>query len=168
MFKNLKIIHKYSCLQKVLYGANVNQSFDDHSNNSLKLAIEIASQNNDTRVIEILLESGADVNLNFNYNTSTIGQNIPVHPNRNYATTPLITAISLNNERIVELLLKYGAYPHTTPYDMYSPLSSACFLNNKAIVDLLLSYKIDPTLSSYQSNHPLTVCLSKVIFFFFL
>ena len=48
---------------------------------------------------------------------------------------------------------------------MYSPLSSACFLNNKKIVDLLLSYNIDPTLSSYQSNHPLTVCLSKVILY---
>jgi len=113
-----------------------------------------------------LLESGADVNLNFNYNTTLNEQNILIQPNRNYSTTPLITAISLNNEKIVELLLRYRAYPHTTPYDMYSPLSSACFLNNKKIVDLLLSYNIDPTLSSYQSNHPLTVCLSKVNFFF--
>lgn len=88
--------------------------------------------------------------------------------NRNYVTTPLITAISLNNEKVVGLLLKYGAYPHTTPFDMYSPLSSACFLNNVKIVDLLLSYNIDPTLSSYQSNHPLTVCLSKVFLFYLI
>ena len=51
--------------------------------------------------------------------------------------THISTRKHLNNEKIVELLLKYRAYPHTTPYDMYSPLSSACFLNNKKIVDLL-------------------------------
>jgi ankyrin repeat protein len=168
---NVAILTNKIDLVKLLiqYGANVNQSFDDQSNSSLKLAIELASQhNNDTSIIEVLLESGADVNLNFNYNTTLNEQNILIQPNRNYSTTPLITAISLNNEKIVELLLKYRAYPHTTPYDMYSPLSSACFLNNKKIVDLLLSYNIDPTLSSYQSNHPLTVCLSKVTIYSYI
>ena len=51
--------------------------------------------------------------------------------------TPLYKAVSLSNERVVELLLNKGANPDQAKNDGTTPLAMAIKADNQHIIDLL-------------------------------
>ena len=134
-------------------GANLNQSFGEPSTTPIKYSID----SNNKKILEILIEAGVDININI----PKVDQHLT---GTDLLQNPLLNAISLNNEEIVNILLKNGAYPHPIPSTSYSPLCAACVVNNKNIVQSFLNYNADPTVSSTLGNTPLAVCLFLVKF----
>jgi ankyrin repeat protein len=65
----------------------------------------------------------------------------------------LSRAAEKGNERIVELLLQYGAQPSLGDKDRQTPLSRA---GNKRIVELLLKNGAQPDLKDNDGQTPLT------------
>ena len=178
----------------IKYGADVNQKFDESYTNPLKIAIDYYLENqNGEAILKSLLEAGACVNFKLseiiqssesmdnqdsahNENddfdvimnrVQLLTQTNELNSNRSYRRYPFILAIYSGCMSLIKLLLEYGAYPHTIKLDYYSPMCSACSLGNKEAVNLLLSYNVDPTTSCHQTNTPLTISVSKVIFYVF-
>lgn len=99
-----------------------------------------AIQNNLHNEVVELLNEGADVNVKYK------------------GVAPLIFSVYQNDDKLVEILLKYDAKPDIIDKDeLYSPLSSACVVNRISTVKLLLRYGADVNYQYNKSETALTV-----------
>jgi ankyrin repeat protein len=113
-----------------------------YANTGVGTALGLASIYGHSKVVQLLLERGADVNAR-NSTTKNLGE------------TPLISASRGGHAGIVQMLLDHGADPHLGnprgPIDLDdtrggTPLAYACRLGHVEVVKLLLRAGADPML----------------------
>ncbi|WP_025667856.1 ankyrin repeat domain-containing protein [Aquimarina megaterium] len=92
-------------------------------------ALNMAVIKNNARLIHILLDAGADINLQ---NTEVFG----------LGETPLISAVKENNATVIKLLLDHGANPNTPNYFHKTPLMIAAQENTLEAAKVLLEHKV--------------------------
>ena len=92
----------------------------------LSTIIELDSKHN--------FETGIDKDIAFNFLKNFKGD---VNKSEACGITPLYKAVSLSNERVVELLLNKGANPDQAKNDGTTPLAMAIKADNQHIIDLL-------------------------------
>ena len=90
--------------------------------------IYLAASNNNDKVVKLLLDQGADPNLNKK------GSN---------GTTPLFVASHKGYQKVVEVLLKYKGIDLSSGYKGYFPLWMACQRGHTKIAELLLNAGAD-------------------------
>lgn len=107
-----------------------------------RTALQQASWYGSVRVVQILLELGADVNVQDNHDKMT----------------PLLESVSRNHPEIVRLLLQHGANPnHQTSLQRKTPLHLAVEQRNEDIVRLLLEHgRADPNRIARKLKHEWT------------
>ncbi|KAJ8669924.1 hypothetical protein QAD02_001183 [Eretmocerus hayati] len=92
-----------------------------------------AVQNGNKALVQLLIDSGAPVNLKTPY---------PVH-------TPLHLAVISRSPEMVKILLDKGANISAECYEGDTPLTMAARMENTSIVDLILTYDV----RNYQNHH---------------
>ncbi|WP_024772123.1 ankyrin repeat domain-containing protein [Aquimarina macrocephali] len=92
-------------------------------------ALNMAVIKNNIKLIHILLDAGADINLQ---NTDVFG----------LGETPLISAVKENNATVIELILDHGANPNTPNYFHKTPLMIAAQENALEAAKVLLEHKV--------------------------
>lgn len=119
-------------LVTLLLESNFPKALIDKPNTNLKTALELAIANDDTEIVTLLLNAGADINRQLKNNSFTP----PL-----YGYTPLHYAIKRQNKRMVTLLLQQGAL--TTPvYDFqHTTLQAALDTENITIITQVLNAK---------------------------
>ena len=144
-----------------------------------KTALHVASAKNDIQQLRRLLASGADINAKDAFDKTplhiAVGMNkleavefLLVNGARtdikdSWGETPLSIACATfksdsnkNYERIVELLLLYGADPNERRYS-HTVLYIACLNRDANKVKLLLEYGANPNILTANGNSPLHV-----------
>lgn len=124
--------YSYTMLQKAIYngnkkivslvldaGAKIN---DNYQNRGTALITAVDTQNYDSEIVSLLIERGADVNLESAFNSHT----------------PLTFAVAQNNKDAALLLLKNGADPNKRSINFGTPLGIAFKAVNKEMCSLLL------------------------------
>ena len=115
---------------------DINKKDDNFKNYPLHLAIK----KDHTEIVKLLLQKGADPNLNGGKSSDSI---------------PLILAIRKENYKIVKLLVQKGAYINLLCGEIITPLELAISNENFKIVKLLLSKGANQDL--YGSQIPLEI-----------
>ena len=92
-------------------------------------ALNMAVIKNNIKLINILLDAGADINFQ---NTDVFG----------LGETPLISAVKENNATIIKLVLDHGADPNTPNYFHKTPLMIAAQENALEAAKMLLDCKV--------------------------
>lgn len=131
--------YSYTMLQKAIYngnkkiislvldaGAKIN---DNYRNRGTALITAVDTQNYDSEIVSLLIERGADVDLESAFNSHT----------------PLTFAVSQNNKDAVLLLLKNGADPNKKSSKFGSPLMIAFQVVNREMISLLIKNGADPS-----------------------
>jgi ankyrin repeat protein len=120
----------------IAHGANVN-----HVGSQQETSLIKAIKYHQLHLIEILISSGAKINL------------------INCFGTPLIYAIKIRCLRSIEILLKQGADPNLSGNTyLQTPLCMAIECNDLDVIQLLLTYRADIKRASYFQNcYPLLV-----------
>ena len=91
-----------------------------------------AIQNRMHNQLRLILDMGADINM------------------KHKGVTPLLFAVYQYDDKLVKILLEYGANPNFLDKNgLYSPLSEACVTNRVSVAKLLLKYGADV---NYQYN----------------
>lgn len=144
-------------------------------------ALQIAVIKRETRILELLLNSGADPTKTTKTNNDyppiitaclrgyieiamlLLSKNVDINTIGIYGTTPLHAAVMEGHSWLAYLLLRDGAYVDSTLIDGSTPLFMAVANNDCKIIKLLLSYgaRID-----IQNNDKLTcldICNNKKI-----
>lgn len=101
-----------------------------------RTALHVAAILNETSVVRLLLERGADPNKKAKYPS---GYNYD-----NDYRTPLYTAVARGNLEVATMLLEHGAKVDVTDGRNETPLMCAVRKHNQEMVDLLLRYKASP------------------------
>lgn len=114
------------------------ERFFEEQKNDISPPLHTAATLNDSNIVRILLEHGANTNVQ----AATDGM------------TPLMAAAWAQSEEIVRLLLNYGANPNIIDKDKWSPLFHAAHRGNEKIVQLLLSFGADPSLKDIYQKTP--------------
>ena len=147
----IRLNNAYKCLQVLIeQGINVNIPDDDDGETPLHKACSF----NNVESIKLLLDQGADVNIQHNYGYTPLytacsnnsvesvkllilnGANVNIPDN--YGRTPLHLACRYNSVEIVKLLLYNGANVNIQDNKGFTPLHLACFSNSVGSVKLLL------------------------------
>lgn len=110
--------------------------------NDYKYLLLNATFKNDKILAKILLENGADPNVQFNYEKSR-------------KNTSLNHAVINNNFNMAELLLKYKANPNIKNRRGNTPLSIAVKKDNYNMVKLLLKYDANPNIQDKKGISPI-------------
>lgn len=108
-----------------------------------KTPVSLAASMEHTKVMEMLLKNGSDVN---------------THDGR--GMTALCYALSKRNEGMVNLLLKYGADVNTKCDGSHTPLLLAVIEDQTTIVQLLLDHRADPNQAVGLQNTPLLAAVA--------
>jgi len=99
-----------------------------------------AIQNHLHRELEQLLDTGSDVEMKYK------------------GISPLFFALYQNDDRMVTIILSYGANPNIIDKnELYTPLSEACVINRISTVKLLLASGADVNYQYKKSETALTV-----------
>ncbi len=110
-------------------------------------ALVKAIKSGNPHIVQILLDHGADPNLEAEDKHPLYGANpnIKAGKNKDGYEHPLFYALrGENSEEIVKLLFAYGATPN--PHDLYRLLVSAVYRNKHEIVKILLDAGADRTI----------------------
>ncbi|PGH07939.1 hypothetical protein AJ79_06147 [Helicocarpus griseus UAMH5409] len=121
----------------VLLQANTGQ-FSLPPNEKRPLTLHKAAEKNNARMIQLLIDSGADLSSDKS------------------GWYPLDAAITPGHTDIVQLLLKHGANPNELGGE-YPPLNRACELGHEAIVQVLLDHGADPLLRDHAGETPIYI-----------
>ncbi len=132
-------------------------------------ALFVAVERNWPKVVKLLINKGADVNLPLREGTTPLcfaahdgyrkmtelllqAPGIQVNKPGKDNITPLFMACYQEHKEIVRLLLKHGANPDTADnYDQFA-LHFACSTGNTKIVELLLDNKADPNIVDVEGQ----------------
>lgn len=123
-------------------GSNVNKAFKLSQPDIIPLCFACKNQN--IELIQILLDSGADINI---VDYEQLG------------TTPLIIACQQGNTDIVRLLLDSGANINLDCELGFTPLTNACAYEQIEIVRLLVERGADVNLPCLEGENPLSVSI---------
>lgn len=161
-------------VRKLVTTENVNFQ-DKNMSTPLMFAAELENPEKSLQIVQILLDSGADVNLNNTLindalifatktnNTDVIKLLIKAGANinniNNRGDNSLIWSSSYGNAEIVELLLKLGANPNIQNDKKATALHFVT--SNKNITKLLLDAGANPNLQDSDGDTPLTDAVSK-------
>ena len=126
-----------------------------------------AAQKNLSKVAKLLLESGANPNLQshsgetalfFNIvNGSAEIESLPLNSTKisKYGgETALMYTIIYNSIDVAKLLLENGANPNLQNSGGDTPLIFASIMNNSKVLKMLLKYKADPNLENRAKKKP--------------
>jgi ankyrin repeat protein len=123
----------------ITHGAEININVGE--NNPLYRAALVG----DKRLVETLLDKGADINWN---------------PNNAYET-PLHGAIGEGNEEVAELLITRGANVNSKNMNQRTPLHYvARFTNNKKLAELMIQHHADVNARSKDGDTPLSLAIA--------
>ena len=183
------IYFKYYKIVKLLLqsGAYVDPQTDKSRGQAT--AILLASADNDTQTMSLLLNNMANVNVQDALGLTAL-QNVCLHgneemaqrligkgadPNLSTATgdSPLHAAIVGNNANIVSLLVNAGANPNATGYLKLTPLHLVCYSKNLAILEVLLNTdETNTNVLDLEGHTPLCLAasqgLSKIVEMFLM
>jgi len=106
-----------------------------------EIDIHAAVLQGDLNAVKQHIEAGSDINVK-----EPMG-----------GSTPLITAITFNNNEIVKALIEGGADLHIQNNDGSTALHTAAFFCRKKMVQMLLNAKADKTIKNNYSATPLDV-----------
>lgn len=123
----------------ISHGANVNCS------SPFETPLGSAIKRNYVDLIKLLVESGADVNLEFG---------------SGYTYYPLTLAVNIRNIEVIRFLLDNGADPNVRTQNRITPLYIASYENRLRIVKLLLSKGADPNFEVRPGYISLSYALS--------
>ena len=127
-------------------------------------ALFFAAQWNRPKIVEVLIRSGADVNLPLSDGRTPLGftvfkgyikvvklllqaPGVQINKPGQSNVAALFLACSEEHRRIVKLLLEHGADPDMAVQNGITPLHIACRTGNTKIVELLLNNKADPNIA---------------------
>jgi ankyrin repeat protein len=123
-------------------GSNVNKASKLSQPDIIPLCFACKNQN--IELIQILLDSGADIN---------------IVDDEQLGTTPLIIACQQGNTDIVRLLLDSGANINLDCELGFTPLTNACAYEQIEIVRLLVERGADVNLPCLEGENPLSVSI---------
>lgn len=138
-------------------------------------ALHMASVNNDSHIMSVLLNAEADVNLETTPNCGTPLMALCLHRNDEMVQRFLEAGADPNlgsitplhcgdlNKKIYAMLLDAGGDPNIvcTKYFNLTPLHCACTQNNEDIVQLLLKAKANTNVLNSKGVSPLSIAVSK-------
>jgi ankyrin repeat protein len=119
-----------------------------------------------SKVVEVLLEHGADPNIRDKYGATPLHYAAALdYPKivellhkkdlSDYDATPLQAAAEFNYPEVAELLLEHGANPNIQDNDGDTPLHLAALRDYCEVVKLLLDHGADPTIRDNEGRTPL-------------
>jgi len=171
--KLLQIFVQLDSLEEVQYIFEHEECNANYVDSTTGLSsLTIATLNNNIRMVQYLLEKGANVNQlspdgdeNLLMMASRHGYDkvlnalLSYHPdinevNRN-GETALCLAVKNDHTRCAESLLMYYANPNLSDHNQCSPLLYACRNRNVRLVEFLLRHHADPEVKNSQGETPL-------------
>lgn len=123
------------CLELVRYGADLNSASDMDDNRPIHAAVQIPNES----ILELLLASGADINV-----TNRAGR------------TALHIAVKHRNTSSIRLLLQHGIDVNRKDQNLRTALHDAAATGQRATVNLLLSVAARTNTIDLWDNCPLT------------
>nr|WCB87159.1 CPPV348 ankyrin repeat protein [Cooks petrelpox virus] len=148
---NIGVVNRYSFINNIIRFrfANYNNMIDllleygaDANNiNDYYAPIHLAVDNEDEKILKLLISHGADINMKDTYNSSS----------------PLHHAIKNINTNILKILLDNGADVDSRNRYGCTPIYYAICDNNFDVVNILLEYGADVNVVDSSGNTPLTV-----------
>ena len=119
----------------------------------------IASSCECVEAVELLINAGADPNIQTHSSTSN-SANLFMLPLITSGVTALMIASERNNTKIVKLLLQGGANPNTRTQNGSNSLLTAAKLGHIEVVKLLLEFKTDPVVFQEDGATPLHIAIT--------
>ena len=127
-------------------------AIDKDHYSALHRAAERAQTEQSSRVLERLIQ------------TSALDLTISLQSMPTYQATPLIIAARHGNDRMVSMLLEYGAnYRLSDAHYGYTPLHYAAAQMRVNIAKMLLSAGASPAIQDLQGNNPLHLALTSTL-----
>jgi ankyrin repeat protein len=157
---NVKVLESY-----ILHGADLSQRKGERKNTVLHEAAKL----NQTEIVRVLLESGADIEAKNFENSTPIFSAVAIENGESDCLRLLIDAganvnaehdkysvlhLAANNDNFdaVQMLIEAGALVNAQNQYGATPLHSAAEMNNAQSVKALLKGGADPTILNHQSN----------------
>ncbi len=139
-----KKIQKQEVLEKKEQNTQRNTIYEQDVNRGVP-PIFAAIQNHLDKKLSEILDSGADIEIK-----------------NKFGATPLIFSLYQHDDKLVKILLEYGANPNLINGDgLYSPLSEVCVTNRLSTAKLLLEHGADVNYQYKKSETALTVAVKE-------
>jgi ankyrin repeat protein len=108
-------------------------------------ALYVASQSGHLRIVELLVENGADLDV----------------VEKCAGCSPLITAIAYEKTQVARFLVERGAAVNLKQADGDTALMAAATKNNAEVVSLLVQYNVDINAPGKSNQTPLSIACAK-------